>query len=84
MKLRRGRNIRPRPEFRKAVDDEAYAAGVDRGWDAANYAEAYGGNPMDGIGAHSYSGPDFEAGYREGIDRFQRSQWADGTSREES
>ncbi len=39
---------------------------------------------MGGIDAHSYSGPDFEAGYREGIDRFQGNRWQDGTPREES
>ncbi|WP_394360716.1 hypothetical protein [Amycolatopsis sp. SB7-3] len=76
MKLKRGRNIRPRKEVREAV----YLVGLDRGWDAANFAEAYGGDPESGIGNHVDSRTEgFADGFRKGIERFQNGQFADGT-----
>lgn len=77
MKLRRGRNIRPRQAVREAV----YRVGIDKGWDAANFAEAYGGDPESGMDAHADSKTDgFADGYREGIKRFRGGLFPDGTA----
>ncbi|MFE0021924.1 hypothetical protein [Amycolatopsis sp. NPDC059021] len=77
MKLCRGRNIRPR--VRANVRDAVYNVGLERGWDAANYAEAYGGDPEEGIDNHVDSKTDgFKDGFREGIARFQRGEFPDG------
>jgi hypothetical protein len=47
-------------------------AGLERGWNAAAYAEAYGGNPMEGVGEHCYSNADgFADAFREGIEQYE-------------
>lgn len=63
---------------------QAYATGLDRGWDHANFCEAYmpsdtdnGPAPMDG--PHQLS---FRAGWYEGVRRYRANQWQDGTPRD--
>ncbi len=56
-------------------------AGLNRGWNAANYANAYGGDPMEGVDDHVYSGaPGFRDAFRKGIERFKNGQNPNGTT----
>lgn len=56
-------------------------AGNERGWSAASYADAYGGDPMEGVGNHVYSdAPGFRDAFREGIERFKSGQNSNGTT----
>ncbi len=56
-------------------------AGLNSGWNAANYANAYAGDPMEGVDDHVYSGaPGFREAFREGIERFGNGQNPDGTT----
>lgn len=69
------------------TDSGAHAAGVERGWDAANYAEGYGFDLAETDLAEAYSRggePGFADGYAEGIERFRNSEWHDGSPRDDS
>lgn len=63
---------------------DAYQAGLSVGWDAANYAEAYGGNPSkDEPDVPSWYDSHFYLnGYHRGIHRYQTGRWADGSARD--
>lgn len=67
------------PNLGSTKEEAAFEAGVHGGWESANYAEAYGGDPM----AHSpdsyYDEQYFEEGFAEGVERFQNGLWPDGT-----
>lgn len=55
--------------------EEIRNAGLERGWDAAAYAEAYGGDPMEGVGEHCYSNAEgFADAFREGIEQYSDNE----------
>lgn len=66
---------------------EAFARGISHGWDAANYAEAYGRTESrDDEGqrrSHFEIGAEDQAAYRRGFtvgwNRFEAGLWSDGT-----
>lgn len=62
---------------------EAYELGVNAGYNAANYADAYGGGVECDPTLYSFSGPteEFETGWTEGVRRFEDDEWPDGTPR---
>jgi hypothetical protein len=65
-------------------DREAYARGLNRGWDHANFCEAYAPEetdlvPTDVDGPHQLS---YQAGWREGVRRYLANQWQDGKPRD--
>lgn len=74
---------------------EALARGINRGYDAANFADAYGDRPgsvtgqAESVATELYlRGQEefhmFVSGYLEGWRRFNASEWPDGTSRSDS
>lgn len=71
-----------------------YELGVDHGWDAANYDEAYGtesspelpatlatGSGLDSAEERELGVQDFTAGWLVGGERYRDGQWQDGTDR---
>lgn len=72
--------------------EAARAAGIGRGWDHANYVDAYGPDPVVKPGEDGAPGRvrpgwvrpgaqhrAYMAGWRLGVDRFKRGRYADGT-----
>ncbi len=76
------------------MDADTYARGVNHGWDAANFAEAYGTaeTPEQEASrrAQEYADvtPSFDVsayrtGFAEGWELFTNGQWQDGSPREQ-
>ena len=73
--------------------NEAGARGLDHGWDAANYADAYGSKETRDKEAHRRAGEEYrftaqhrerwayESGFLDGWDNFTDSLWQDGSPR---
>jgi len=77
-----------------SYDRETHARGVDHGWDAANYADAYGVTQTQeeeaAARAAQYAEVDpsfdtsaYTTGFAEGWERFTEGQWQDGSPREQ-
>lgn len=73
---------------------EASARGLNDGWSAANYAEAYGTDAgetleqqserrgREGYGLAVEEAEAYIEGFREGVERYWADQWQDGTPRD--
>jgi len=61
---------------------ELFARGVDHGWGAANYANAYGGDIRPSRD-QSPDSDDYRAGFWTGAQRFHDDEWQDGTPMDE-
>lgn len=67
----------------------SHNAGIHRGWNAANFADAYGIDPEEGgkekqaatisSGQTFYDSGEFLNGFREGWELFENGQWQDGS-----
>jgi hypothetical protein len=75
--------------FGEATSDagKAWESGVHRGWDHANFVEAYGEehdtrHPEVPGGYEEHAGA-FEQGWREGIKRYRAGRWQDGTKQDD-
>jgi hypothetical protein len=73
-------------ELRK-LQDEATEIGISRGWDHANFVNAYGGELHGHVDVPlTYAVIDwsfYRSGFETGIDRYENGQWQDGTSRDD-
>lgn len=66
-------------------EQEAREIGLSRGWDHANYVEAYGGDPNEApeVPARFASVESFYlSAYEEGVTLYLEGLWHDGTPRE--
>lgn len=57
--------------------DEKYEYALNRGWDAANYSEAYG----EEISNH-YVNTAYQAAFELGVERYKVGLWQDGSPRD--
>lgn len=66
---------------------QAWEAGLNRGWDHANFVQAYGqehDTRRPDVPAHHADHADaFEQGWREGIKRYRAGRWQDGTKHDD-
>lgn len=58
--------------------------GIDRGWDSANYEEAYGEESMISYPSslRAEDAASFETGWMLGEERYRSGLWQDGTARD--
>jgi hypothetical protein len=59
------------------MTENKYVYALNRGWDAANYAEAYGEEIVN-----HYKNTDYEAAFALGVERYQVGLWQDGSPRD--
>lgn len=64
---------------------EAHEHGVNAGWAAANYADAYGGAAASDPDRYDDSVMQsfYESGFEAGVQRFADCEWSDGSWRED-
>ncbi|MFG1820562.1 hypothetical protein ACGFIF_42865 [Kribbella sp. NPDC049174] len=65
-----------------STGEEMFARGRNAGWDASNFAVAYGGDTFDLESLQQEHGTDYVNGFAEGVYRYLNGQWQDGTPRE--